>query len=168
MNSHNHEGIGPEHPYSHMIQISSVIAFFLVWILDVFVIHFASEISNSIHLVIRVVLFLIFVTFSFFLFNSSHDKVFSHSNEPKGLISSGVYSYIRHPMYLSVLVLLLAFTILTFSLLSFIPWIIAVILFDRMVIFEEGELVKIMGNEYHEYMKQVPRWIPRLTSLWNK
>jgi protein-S-isoprenylcysteine O-methyltransferase Ste14 len=71
-------------------------------------------------------------------------------------------------MYLSILLLLIAFTALTVSFLSFIVWLIAFILFNRMVIFEESELIKILGKEYEEYMKQVPRWIPRPTALWNQ
>jgi protein-S-isoprenylcysteine O-methyltransferase Ste14 len=47
------------------------------------------------------------------------------------------------------------------SFLSFIPWIIAVFFFNRMVIFEENELINILGDEYRNYMKRVPRWIPR-------
>ena len=102
------------------------------------------------------------------MFNSSHNKVFSSSDESTGIISDGVYSYLRHPMYLSVLMLLLAFVVLSVSFLSFIVWIIAFFLFDRMVIFEENELIKILGKEYRDYTKHVPRWIPRLSSVRNK
>jgi len=31
--------------------------------------------------------------------------------------------------------------------------------------FEEAELLKILGNEYQNYMNQVPRWIPRIFFL---
>ena len=162
MNPHNHSVIGKEHPYSHQIQIGSVIGFFLILILDFFFIRFLTqEVEDIIPLYFRVPLFLFLVIYAFILVNYSHNKIFSKSNESPHLVSSGVYSYTRHPMYLSILVLLLSFLVLSLSFLSFIPWIIAVFLFNRMVIFEENELINILGDEYRNYMKRVPRWIPR-------
>jgi protein-S-isoprenylcysteine O-methyltransferase Ste14 len=68
-------------------------------------------------------------------------------------------------MYISVLVLLLSFYFISLSFLALIVWFIAVFFFDRMMIFEEAELLKALGTEYREYMNQVSRWIPRVSSF---
>ncbi len=155
-------GIGYEHPYSHHIQIGSIVVFFLVWLLDTFLIKFALDIRNLIPFIIRLILFVIVAIVSYLLINYSHKKIFLPSDQKNRLVNDGVYSYVRHPMYLSIIVLLLAFILLSFSFLSLVSWIIAVFLFNRMMMFEEAELLKILGNEYQNYMNQVPRWIPRI------
>jgi protein-S-isoprenylcysteine O-methyltransferase Ste14 len=158
-------GIGYEHPYSHHIQIGSIIVFFLVWILDTFLVEFALDIRNLVPFIIRLILFVIVAITSYLLINFSHKKIFLPSDQKSQLVTDGVYSYVRHPMYLSIIVLLLAFSLLSISFLSLISWVIIVFLFNRMMIFEEAELLKILGIEYRNYMSQVPRWIPRISNL---
>ena len=158
-------GIGYEHPYSHHIQIGSIVVFFIVWFFDTFLIEFALDIRNLIPFIIRLILFVIVAIVSYLLINSSHKKIFLPSDQKLRLVTDGVYSYVRHPMYLSIIVLLFAFSLLSISFLSLVSWVIAVILFDRMMMFEEAELLKILGNEYQNYMNQVPRWIPRIFFL---
>jgi protein-S-isoprenylcysteine O-methyltransferase Ste14 len=164
--AHNHKpGIGYEHPNSHQIQIGSVIAFFLVWLLDTFIIQFALEIRNLIPIAFRLILFVLFVIVSYLLFNFSHQKIFLPSDQKSQLVTDGAYSYIRHPMYLSIIVLLLAFFLSSFSFLSLLPLFVAIFFFNKMMTFEETELLNILGIEYQNYMSQVPRWIPRFFSL---
>ena len=165
MSDKHKPGIGYEHPNSHHIQFGSVIAFFLVWFLDSFFIQLALDVRNVIPFPVRLIIFVLGLIISYLLINSSHKKIFLPSNQKSQLITDGVYSYVRHPMYLSILVLLFAFYSISLSFLSLIIWIIAVFFFDQMVTFEEAELLKILGNEYREYMNQVPRWIPRFSSF---
>ena len=164
--SHNHKpGIGLEHPYSHQIQIGSVVAFFLIWLVDSFFIQFALEIRNLVPLALRLILFVLGIIITYLLFNYSHEKIFLPPGQKSELATDGAYSYVRHPMYLSVLMLLLSYYFLSLSFFALIIWIVAAFFFDRMMIFEEAELLKALGTEYQEYMNQVPRWIPRLSSL---
>ena len=165
MSSKHKPGIGYEHPYSHHIQIGSIVVFFLVWLLDTFLIKFALDIRNLIPFIIRLILFVFIAIVSYLLINSSHKKIFLPSDQKSQLVTDGVYSYVRHPMYLSIIVLLLAFSVLSISFLSIISWVITVFLFNSMMKFEEAELLKILGGEYQNYMNQVPRWIPRISIL---
>jgi len=165
MSSKHKPGIGYEHPYSHHIQIGSVVVFFLVWLLDTFLIKFALDMRNLIPVIIRLILFVFIAIVSYLLINSSHKKIFLPSDQKSQLVTGGVYSYVRHPMYLSIIVLLLAFSVLSISFLSIVSWVITVFLFNSMLKFEEAELLKILGGEYQNYMNQVPRWIPRISNL---
>jgi len=165
MSTQHKPGIGYEHPYSHHIQIGSIVVFFLVWLIDTFLLEFALDIRNLIPFIIRLILFVIVCIVSYLLIKSSHKKIFLPSDKKSQLVTDGVYSYVRHPMYLSIIVLFFAFILLSISFLSLISWVIAVVLFDRMMKFEEAELLKILGNEYQNYMNQVHRWIPRIFFL---
>lgn len=77
------------------------------------------------------------------------------------LVRHGLYAYVRHPIYASGLVILFGFillrpkrTVLTASA------VIAVWLLVQARL-EEIDLVQRLP-EYREYMRQVPRFIPRL------
>lgn len=165
MSDKHKPGIGYEHPYSHHIQIGSVVVFFIILLLDSFLIQFALDVRNIVPLALRVIFFIIGLTVSCLLFNYSHEKIFLPPGQKSQLVTDGAYSYVRHPMYLSVLVLLLSFYFISLSFLALIVLLIAVFFFDRMMIFEEAELLKVVGTEYREYMNQVSRWIPRVSSF---
>ena len=165
MSTQHQPGLGIEHPYSHQIMIGSVTFFFLTWMLDTFFIQWFVDLRNGVPIIVRIFLFVLTVIFSFILMNTSQKKIFSPSNSPKGLVSDGIYGIVRHPLYLSIPVLFLAFTFLSLSLLSLIAILIVFYFFNKMVVFEEKELVHILGEDYREYMNKIPRWIPRLSSI---
>ncbi len=81
---------------------------------------------------------------------------------PKELVVSGLYRYVRNPMYLGVLIMLTGhFLWLGFwSLLAYTVFFFAA--FHAFVVnYEERTLRKTFGKAYEEYLRRVPRWIPR-------
>jgi protein-S-isoprenylcysteine O-methyltransferase Ste14 len=82
------------------------------------------------------------------------------------LVTDGMYGYVRNPMILGVLTVLIgeSVAILSYSILIWAAgfFVINTIWF---IIFEEPNLEKKFGDEYREYKKKVPRWIPRLRLL---
>jgi len=86
------------------------------------------------------------------------------ANPPPKLITSGLYAYIRNPMALGLLLLLIGLGIIIGSLsLAFFfgPLFIAMYgFFIRAV--EEKELEMRFGQEYVDYKKRVPMFTPRL------
>lgn len=79
------------------------------------------------------------------------------------LIIGGMYGYVRNPMIMGVLTVLIGESIAIKSLNIFI-WtgIFFVISNIFFVLYEEPNLEKKFGNEYREYKRNVPRWLPRL------
>jgi len=73
------------------------------------------------------------------------------------LITSGAFAYVRHPMYLGILLTYLGFFVATLSLLSLIPYVMIVNLYRRMADYEEQLLEKRFGERYREYTKKVPK-----------
>ncbi|MFX0163621.1 MAG: methyltransferase family protein [Candidatus Hodarchaeota archaeon] len=158
--------MGKEHPHAHLLQIIVILAFFLVWFFDSFILKFSTESASSIHLGIRIGLFIIVFILGFILIGLAHKALFGmflhgERHETSTLITTGIFAHVRNPMYLGIFLIFLAFILVTFSVISVIPWILIVILFDQMTNYEEKDLEKIFGEEYLEYKSRVSKWIPR-------
>ena len=87
------------------------------------------------------------------------------------LIVSGPFAHLRNPLYLGNILMYTGLGIMSFALF---PWLqIAGFLFFSLqyhfiVSEEEKYLEKTFGQEYEEYKKHVPRFIPRLTKYKTK
>jgi protein-S-isoprenylcysteine O-methyltransferase Ste14 len=81
------------------------------------------------------------------------------------LITSGIYAYVRNPVY-AVWILLIApglILVTGFLLLTVMPFVMYALI--RILIVEEDEyLEQKFGKEYLEYKKRVNSIIPKLTS----
>ena len=81
---------------------------------------------------------------------------------PKELVVQGLYRYVRNPMYIGILSILLGEALLFASWRLFGYAAIVFCLFFLFVLFyEEPVLKKRFDESYREYCKNVPRWIPR-------
>lgn len=82
---------------------------------------------------------------------------------PRHLVVTGLYRYVRNPMYVAGLLLVLGQGLLFGSsrLLEYglFVWLAS---FVFVVLYEEPALQRKFGKEYEDYCAQVPRWIPRL------
>jgi protein-S-isoprenylcysteine O-methyltransferase Ste14 len=80
------------------------------------------------------------------------------------LVATGLYRYVRNPMYVAVVVVILGQALLfsDWRLLSYAAlfWLICHIF---VVVYEEPTLERTFGAEYEDFRANVPRWIPRLT-----
>jgi protein-S-isoprenylcysteine O-methyltransferase Ste14 len=87
--------------------------------------------------------------------------------EPVHLVVRGPYRHVRNPMITGVVCILLAEAAIT-AAAPLLLW--AVAFFAVVAVFirgwEEPHLKKRYGDEYVEYRRNVPAWIPRL-SAWN-
>ena len=92
---------------------------------------------------------------------SSHNVLFGKNTLESTVITDGVFAYVRHPLYLSLLLTYLGFVFGAMSVLSLLLWVCYVALFDKMASFEEADLARIFGETYIGYQKRVPKWIPR-------
>ncbi len=75
------------------------------------------------------------------------------------LVTTGIYAYIRHPMYLSVLVAMFGIAVIYFTYYEFAIYILLfVTMFIKM--FYEESLWKCHSPAYIEYMKKTKRFLP--------
>jgi protein-S-isoprenylcysteine O-methyltransferase Ste14 len=78
------------------------------------------------------------------------------------LVTSGIYAYIQHPMYTSVLVFFLGACILLLSFRSFVILpLLALWMFLKSGV-EEKFLLKVYQTDYRDYSKKTGRFLPRI------
>jgi protein-S-isoprenylcysteine O-methyltransferase Ste14 len=84
------------------------------------------------------------------------------------LVITGLYRYVRNPMYIAVVSLILGQGLLFGSVLVLEYGIAVWVAFYLFVlIYEEPTLRKSYGPEYEEFCANVPRWIPHLRT-WRR
>jgi len=88
--------------------------------------------------------------------------VFGEKRERPGVIKKGVFGVIRHPIYLSEILLYLGLLMMSSSLAATFVWGIAILFLHYISRHEESLLLARFGEEYKRYMREVPMWIPRL------
>ena len=81
------------------------------------------------------------------------------------LVTYGVFSWSRNPLYNGNFVIWMGFVVIS-GVLWFLP--VATLLFaveySFIVRYEEGVLESIFGDEYLAYKRRTPRWLPRFSS----
>jgi protein-S-isoprenylcysteine O-methyltransferase Ste14 len=80
------------------------------------------------------------------------------------LVMEGPYRHVRNPMISAVLAILLGEAAL-FGSVGMLVWAGAFVLINYayFVLSEEPGLERRFGDEYRDYRRHVPRWIPRAT-----
>jgi protein-S-isoprenylcysteine O-methyltransferase Ste14 len=84
-------------------------------------------------------------------------KIFSNKDS---LVTDGLYKYIRHPQYLGILLATLSLIIYSFSPISLMLWPLLVIIYYRLARKEERDVESKFGEEYREYKRSVPMFLP--------
>ena len=87
------------------------------------------------------------------------------SQEPDAsrFVSTGIYGVIRNPLYLSSLLLFGAYGLFFGALWAGAFVIFHWVRYQRIIQLEESCLLSSWGQEFEDYCRQVPRWLPR----WN-
>jgi protein-S-isoprenylcysteine O-methyltransferase Ste14 len=82
---------------------------------------------------------------------------------PKELVATGLYNYVRNPMYVGVLIIIIGH-FLWFKTIWMIAHAAVVFLAFHLFVtlYEEPHLKRTFGTAYEDYTNKVPRWIPRI------
>ena len=159
------QGLGAEHPLCDKMQIFMVILFFIAWIVDFFgffTFEYSAVILDVVTVPPLIVGTILFLFFSYFLISRSHKVVLEQVNDPPKLVDTGIYAWVRHPMYLGILLFCFSFLFISLSLIALGVWFIFYVLYDRMTIYEEKKLIEILGDQYKQYQKKVSKWLPKI------
>ena len=135
-------------PLILIILIGPLTAFFDVW---------KIPINMIFSIALGIVIFLI-GTFLYFKW-----EMFWHKTYKGQLVTEGIFQYIRHPHYTSLLIVGFGLALFFCSLAALLIAIIAIPIMIWSIIDEEKLLIKQYGKEYKEYIKKVPwRMIPKI------
>ena len=164
MNERHNHLIGKEMPYSHAIQFISPIVFLIVWAFDSFVYKWSVGLSDLVPWPIRVGLGIIIIGLSIALMRAAEKTLFK-GGEKLEVITDGILSHVRHPLYLGGLLIYVGFIVFTFSIISLGLFGIVFIAYNQLASYEEKDLIKIFGKQYIEYKNKVPKWIPSIKAI---
>ena len=101
-------------------------------------------------------------------FFASGRGTISPIDPPKHLVVRGLYRYVRNPMYMAVVVVLLGEAVFFMSQAVLIEATIFFVLANLFVmLYEEPTLRRKFGDSYANYTQTVGRWIPKPPSPSN-
>jgi len=84
-------------------------------------------------------------------------KIFNNKDH---LVTDGIYKHIRHPQYLGILLATLSLIIYRFSPISLMLWPVLIVIYYRLARKEERDVESKFGEEYREYRRSVPMFLP--------
>ena len=158
------EDLCEEHHYGHLGQLTGLIVFLIVWSLDSFIFQVSTFFTNFTPLTVRLALTALCFAAAAYLALKAHRIIFEEFRDPPRVIDTGVFSIVRHPLYLSVLLIYLGLFFTTLSLFSLAIFIGIFLFYDFIARFEEQKLLEAFGEAYRAYMKTTPKWLPRFRS----
>ena len=145
-----------EHGFYRFFSFETVSALFLVnvdkWFIDPFSIQ---HIFSWIFLLASIA-----VIYSGFTYLKKAGKAEGGFENTTELVSGGIYRFIRHPMYASLLFMGWGAFLKSVHLLSTILMVLTTIFVTATAKVEEGENIEKFGEPYKEYMETTRMFIP--------
>jgi len=159
--SHKHrDNLTGEHHTSDIGQLVLYIVFMAAWISDM-VFKYSNFLNGYVPIVIKLPIGIILLIISGYMAGTGLRIVFG-SNAQQGVIRKGVFRFVRHPIYLSEILLYLGLLMIHISLVAACVLVIAIFFLHYISRYEEKLLLARFPEEYRQYMKEVPMWFPRL------
>lgn len=151
-----------EHPYGDLGQIIILLGFLTIWILDSFVLHYSTFLSPYVPVYLRLIFACSILVIAIYLARSGHRAISDEVLSSPRILTDGAFSRVRHPLYLAALLFYLFLIALTLSLVSLFLFIGIFIFYNAIAAYEEKFCEKKYRQDYRDYRKNVPRWIPSL------
>jgi len=80
------------------------------------------------------------------------------------MVTTSIYSYLRHPQYLGFIAIIIGFLIQWITLVTILMAPILVVRYVRLAYKEEKKALDEFGDTYRDYMERVPAWIPKFST----
>lgn len=84
---------------------------------------------------------------------------------PRALVVAGPYRFVRNPMYIGAGTALIG-AALFYQSLALAGYALVFLLITHLfvLLYEEPHLRRVFGSSYEDYLRNVPRWIPKWRS----
>ncbi len=150
-----------EHPFGDSGQLILLVLFLLIWVVDSFLLRISTFLSDYISLYIRLVILGLLLVTAAYLIRSGH-VVVKHEQRPSGVVSTGAFRYVRHPLYLGSIMFYLGLTVSTASLFSLVLVVLIFFFYNYIAKYEEKLLENQFNEEYRDYKKRTGKWVPMI------
>ncbi len=149
-----------EHTVGDAGQIVLACLFAITWIADAFFFKYTTFLNQYITPGVRIPIGVVLLVVSGYLARKGLSIVFGEEREKPGVIRKSVFNVVRHPIYLSEILLYLGLLMLSISLTAAFVWILSIVFLHLISRYEERLLLERFGEDYEQYMREVPMWIP--------
>ncbi|MDA8239324.1 MAG: isoprenylcysteine carboxylmethyltransferase family protein [Nitrospiraceae bacterium] len=79
-----------------------------------------------------------------------------------GLVTEGLYVYVRHPQYSGLFLVMIGMLIQWPTIITALMFPVLVYVYYRLSKREEREMIELFGDEYRRYVEKTPMFIPKL------
>ena len=152
-----------EHPRGDLLQVVLISVFLSVWVTDSFFLHLTDFLRAEVPVLLRIVAAATIMLPGYFCVRLAHRAVFGTIRDKPVLLREGIFSVVRHPLYLGSILMILSLGLLTLSLASLLLWAGIVAFYAYISGYEENALVDQFGEDYEKYRREVPMLFPRLS-----
>ena len=97
-----------------------------------------------------------------FLGLKPHNDLENHDQ----LTTSGIYQYLRHPLYSGLILIFIGYFLYVPALTALIHLMALFVYLPIGIYFEENKLIALFGDDYRSYRSKVPALMPKISSLW--
>ena len=150
-----------EHPLGDTGQLIAFLIFMVIWLTDSFWVKWttlsAETVPNPMRLTIAIPVWIL----SGYLIMISHFIVHA-ACRPAGVVRSGAFRFVRHPVYLSAILCYLGLVISSLSIAALIVWLAIFGFYNFIAAYEEKILIAKFGQEYRDYQRRTGRWLPKI------
>jgi len=150
-----------EHTVGDAGQLILACLFIATWLADTIVFQHTTFLNQYVPSGIQLPAGIILLALAGYLAKAGLSIVFGEVREKPAVIRKGVFGIVRHPVYLSEILVYLGLLILSMSLAAAIVWVITIGFLYYISRYEERKLLARFGEDYAQYMREVPMWFPR-------
>lgn len=150
-----------EHAFGDIGQIVLLFLFLGIWISDSFICRYSLFLTPNLPLPLRLGAALCLWIPAAYLAGAGLKTVFIEVRDPPIVITKGVFRLVRHPVYLSAILLILGLLVFSLSLSALGIWVLILLFYIHISRHEEKLLLQKFGKAYEDYQNAVPMLIPR-------
>lgn len=158
----NRKDLAGGHVLGDLGQIIFLVIFLVVWITDSFFVKYSTQFSEYAPLYIRIPLAIVILNIAGYLAKKGLTTVFAEVREKPIVIRNGVFSVVRHPIYLGAILFYLSLLAVFFSTVALFVWVVIILFYFYLCKHEERLLIEKFGSDYAQYKLETPMLLPRL------
>jgi protein-S-isoprenylcysteine O-methyltransferase Ste14 len=158
-------GLAGEHPLTDSGQMVLFALFLATWIADSFLLRYTVFLALRVPASIRYPLGAATSIAANLLALRAHKSVFGQHGREPGVISTGAFAFVRHPMYLGSWLFCVGLVLMTISVTAAVVCLGMLLFYYLVARHEEQLLVAKFGPKYRSYQARVGMFFPRLGSV---
>jgi protein-S-isoprenylcysteine O-methyltransferase Ste14 len=125
-----------EHPFGDSGQLVLLVLILIIWVAESFFLRITTVLCDYISSYIRLTNLGLIIVTAVYLINAGH-VVVKHKKRPSGVVSTGAFRYVRHPLYLGCILFYLGLAVSTASLFAIAMVVVIFFFYNYIASYEE-------------------------------